>query len=254
MTNRLADDIGVRGASDRSGRRPHRPCIRDSTASWNPALPVLQCADLEIISVPIRARRRPTAAGDALPAQERALPVRGPMFVGTRKRSRRPRLNEQIRDNTRDNIQCVHYVQSVHEPARFGRSGRPWKHLHGPYKVEGLVDRMVRGSSSLLGRTGKAPHSGAFSMAGGTSSCVCLRASSHNILRTCARPAATATPSTGVVLDRRTCRRRPFMRATWSGSIRTSLARCCYRWWSRLLRAWARTAGPPRFLRATARP
>jgi len=61
------------------------------------------------------------------------------------------------RDNSRDNIHCVHYV---HEPARFGRSGRPWKHLHARFKVEGLVDRMVRGSSSLLGRTGKTPRRG----------------------------------------------------------------------------------------------
>ncbi len=32
-----------------------------------------------------------------------------------------------------------------------------WKHLRAPCKVEGLVDFLVRGGSSLVGRTGKAP-------------------------------------------------------------------------------------------------
>jgi hypothetical protein len=33
-----------------------------------------------------------------------------------------------------------------------GGDGRPWPHLHRPYLVEGLVDCMVRGGSSPLGR------------------------------------------------------------------------------------------------------
>ena len=61
------------------------------------------------------------------------------------------------RDNTRDNIQCVQPVQSVHGISQFGRLGRRWMHLQATVKVEGLVDCMVRGGSSPLGRTRKAP-------------------------------------------------------------------------------------------------
>jgi hypothetical protein len=67
-----------------------------------------------------------------------------------------------MRDNTPDNIHCVQPVQSVHGTPQVGRSGRSWKHLPAPPKVEGLVDFMVRGGSSPLGRTGKAPLDGAF--------------------------------------------------------------------------------------------
>jgi hypothetical protein len=47
------------------------------------------------------------------------------------------------------------------EPRKSGRIRCRRTRLHGPFKVEGLVDCMVRGGSSPLGRIGKAPLSGA---------------------------------------------------------------------------------------------
>ena len=62
------------------------------------------------------------------------------------------------RGNTRGNIRSVQCVQCVQQTDQFGRFGRPWKHLRALYRVEGLVDFMIRGGSSPLGRTGRAPH------------------------------------------------------------------------------------------------
>ncbi len=43
------------------------------------------------------------------------------------------------------------------ESGRYGRSRRHWEYLRFSYKVEGLVDRLVRGGSSPLGRIEKSP-------------------------------------------------------------------------------------------------
>jgi beta-phosphoglucomutase-like phosphatase (HAD superfamily) len=59
--------------------------------------------------------------------------------------------------NTRDNIHPVQGVQSVQNTHRFAALGHQQTHLRGAIRVEGLVDGLVRGSSSLLGRTGKPP-------------------------------------------------------------------------------------------------
>src|SRR5947209_18893260 len=57
-------------------------------------------------------------------------------------------------------------LHSVPGTAQFGRFRRRRKHLRAASEVEGLVDFMVRGGSSPLGRTAKALHSGALIMDG----------------------------------------------------------------------------------------
>jgi hypothetical protein len=94
-------------------------------------------------------------------------------------------------------IQRVQYVQRVHEPARFGRSGRPRKHRHEPFKVEGRVDCMVRGGSSPLGRTGKAPQSRAFLRPGTVADAVRRSTCCCHVASTSIRSARTRSHTDG---------------------------------------------------------
>ena len=70
------------------------------------------------------------------------------------------------RDNTRDNIHPVHYVQCVRQTSQLGRSGRCWKHLHAPSKgaLWTLWSVEVR---VLSGALQKAPLAGIFTLDGG---------------------------------------------------------------------------------------
>jgi hypothetical protein len=81
-------------------------------------------------------------------------------------RHQRRALHHSGRGNTRGNIhpvRCVHFADGT---SQFGRFGRSWKDLHELSKVEGLVDRRVRGGSSPLGRMGKPRESGLFDGSG----------------------------------------------------------------------------------------
>jgi hypothetical protein len=89
-----------------------------------------------------------------------------PKKVGRRPRRAqapaRRRAERGRRDNTRGDSHPFHRVQCVKQTPRFGRPGRCPTHLQSAYLVEGLVDRMVRGSPSLLGRMEKSPASRGF--------------------------------------------------------------------------------------------
>ena len=99
--------------------------------------------------VPVR-KQPASVPAVAYPGRRRSrVPSRPP------KSSPRPCLAVATSVATSSSVQCVQCVQQTDQ---FGRFGRPWKHLRALYRVEGLVDFMVRGGSSPLGRTGRAPH------------------------------------------------------------------------------------------------
>jgi hypothetical protein len=113
-----------------SERKPSRGarCWHRPTANKRPLLQLGSCA------------MTPSApSATAFVAGRSSRPQRGPPPGGD-DRMRSQASGDLRRDNNRDNIHCVHHVQSVHRTSQFERSRHPWKHLHDPCKVEGLVD------------------------------------------------------------------------------------------------------------------
>jgi hypothetical protein len=167
---------GVLEACDaRRGHAVHRERPRALQHREHQRRPHLQPRWFARPAPPTRPRRQRHRKSQLAPSRQRnARDQReGASNVRTRNRcasratpSRHDGSRGRARDNIRDNIHSVQPVHYVQKFSQFGRFGRPSKHLHDPNTVEGLVDFMVRGGSSPLGRTGKAPHSGAFYVLG----------------------------------------------------------------------------------------